>query len=542
MKLRPGFFFSMLEEHFKGLDEKKLLEDWKPGENEEIVREYWIYKPILKVVITVNKETSEKAYIVVEPMLVEEEVQLLDEIYKDIEDILILKDLTADPETKANILFKTYQEIISEYGIKISDVLNVKYLYYLLRDFLGVGVIEPIMDDPYIEDIHCDGYDIPVYVYHKEFGNIKTNIKFSREALDKYVQTLVQICDKHISHGNPIIDATMPDGSRLQATYGMDITPRGSSFTIRKFSEDPLTPIDLLSLGTYTAEQLAYFWMVVENKLSTMIIGETASGKTTTLNALLMFVPPEAKIVSIEDTREIALMHENWVAEVTRQSIGEEEKEIDMYDLLRTSLRQRPDYIVVGEVRGKEAQTLFQAMSTGHAAYATLHAGDIQQAIYRLENAPLNVPRSMIQFLDVIVVQIRWTKGGVKKRRARGIYEVLGIDPADKNLLINEVYVWDPYSDTYMLSGVMKKLEKIAMVSGDELDVTIKELRRREAFLKKLQELGVRNYKDVTSMIHAYYRNPNVEIEEIISETLNRIKAEKKRFKESGKIQVSTYY
>jgi len=542
MKLRPGFFFSMLEEHFKGLDEKKLLEDWKPGENEEIVREYWIYKPILKVVITVNKETSEKAYIVVEPMLVEEEVQLLDEIYKDIEDILILKDLTADPETKANILFKTYQEIISEYGIKISDVLNVKYLYYLLRDFLGVGVIEPIMDDPYIEDIHCDGYDIPVYVYHKEFGNIKTNIKFSREALDKYVQTLVQICDKHISHGNPIIDATMPDGSRLQATYGMDITPRGSSFTIRKFSEDPLTPIDLLSLGTYTAEQLAYFWMVVENKLSTMIIGETASGKTTTLNALLMFVPPEAKIVSIEDTREIALMHENWVAEVTRQSIGEEEKEIDMYDLLRTSLRQRPDYIVVGEVRGKEAQTLFQAMSTGHAAYATLHAGDVQQAIYRLENAPLNVPRSMIQFLDVIVVQIRWTKGGVKKRRARGIYEVLGIDPADKNLLINEVYVWDPYSDTYMLSGVMKKLEKIAMVSGDELDVTIKELRRREAFLKKLQELGVRNYKDVTSMIHAYYRNPNVEIEEIISETLNRIKAEKKRFKESGKIQVSTYY
>jgi flagellar protein FlaI len=542
MKLRPGFFFSMLEEHFKGLDEKKLLEDWKPGENEEIVREYWIYKPILKVVITVNKETSEKAYIVVEPMLVEEEVQLLDEIYKDIEDILILKDLTADPETKANILFKTYQEIISEYGIKISDVLNVKYLYYLLRDFLGVGIIEPIMDDPYIEDIHCDGYDIPVYVYHKEFGNIKTNIKFSREALDKYVQTLVQICDKHISHGNPIIDATMPDGSRLQATYGMDITPRGSSFTIRKFSEDPLTPIDLLSLGTYTAEQLAYFWMVVENKLSTMIIGETASGKTTTLNALLMFVPPEAKIVSIEDTREIALMHENWVAEVTRQSIGEEEKEIDMYDLLRTSLRQRPDYIVVGEVRGKEAQTLFQAMSTGHAAYATLHAGDIQQAIYRLENAPLNVPRSMIQFLDVIVVQIRWTKGGVKKRRARGIYEVLGIDPTDKNLLINEVYVWDPYSDTYMLSGVMKKLEKIAMVSGDELDVTIKELRRREAFLKKLQELGVRNYKDVTSMIHAYYRNPNVEIEEIISETLNRIKAEKKRFKEFGKIQVSTYY
>ena len=527
MKLKPGFFFSMLEEHLEGLDEKDMLGDWKPRENEDILREYWIYKPVLKVVITVNKETSEKTYVAVEPMLVEEEVQLLDEVYKDLEDVLLLKDLTVSPESKAEVLFKTYREIVSEYGVKISKALNAKFLYYLFRDFLGVGVIEPIMDDPYIEDIHCDGYDIPLYVYHKEFGNIKTYLKFSKDALDRYVQTLVQICDKHISHGNPIIDATMPDGSRLQATYGMDVTPRGSSFTIRKFSEDPLTPIDLLSLGTYTAEQLAYFWMAVENKLSMMVIGETASGKTTTLNALLMFVPPEAKIVSIEDTREIALMHENWVAEVTRQSIGEEEKEIDMYDLLKTSLRQRPDYIVVGEVRGREAQTLFQAMSTGHAAYATLHAGDIQQAVYRLENEPLNVPRSMIQFLDIIIVQIQWTKGGVKKRRARGIYEVLGIDPADKNLLINEVYVWDPYSDEYMLSGVMKKLEKIAMVSGDELETTTKELRRREAFLKKLQELGVRNYRDVTSMIHAYYRNPDMEIDEIIENTMKRRKAGK---------------
>ena len=527
MKLKPGFFFSMLEEHLEGLDEKDMLGDWKPRENEDILREYWIYKPVLKVVITVNKETSEKTYVAVEPMLVEEEVQLLDEVYKDLEDVLLLKDLTVSPESKAEVLFKTYREIVSEYGVKISKALNAKFLYYLFRDFLGVGVIEPIMDDPYIEDIHCDGYDIPLYVYHKEFGNIKTYLKFSKDALDRYVQTLVQICDKHISHGNPIIDATMPDGSRLQATYGMDVTPRGSSFTIRKFSEDPLTPIDLLSLGTYTAEQLAYFWMAVENKLSMMVIGETASGKTTTLNALLMFVPPEAKIVSIEDTREIALMHENWVAEVTRQSIGEEEKEIDMYDLLKTSLRQRPDYIVVGEVRGREAQTLFQAMSTGHAAYATLHAGDIQQAVYRLENEPLNVPRSMIQFLDIIIVQIQWTKGGVKKRRARGIYEVLGIDPADKNLLINEVYVWDPYSDEYMLSGVMKKLEKIAMVSGDELETTTKELRRREAFLKKLQELGVRNYRDVTSLIHAYYRNPDMEIDEIIENTMKRRKAGK---------------
>ncbi len=529
MKLKPGFFFPLLKEYVGDVSEKDILGDWKVGDNEEIIREYWIYRPFLKVVITYNRSTSEKMYIAVEPMLVKEEVQLLDEIYKDLEDVLMLKDVSISPEAKAEILVKTYEDIVKEYGVVISDVLNAKYLYYLFRDFLGIGVIEPIMDDPYIEDVHCDGYDIPVYVYHKEFGNLKTYLKFSQEALDRYVQALVQICNKHISHGNPIIDATLPDGSRLQATYGMDVTPRGSSFTIRKFSEDPLTPVDLLRLGTYTAEQLAYFWMAVENKLNVMIIGETASGKTTTLNALLMFVPPEAKIVSIEDTREIALMHENWVAEVTRQAIGDQEKEIDMYDLLKTSLRQRPDYIVVGEVRGREAQTLFQAMSTGHAAYATLHAGDIQQAIYRLENEPLNVPRSMIQFLDIIIVQIQWTKGGVKKRRARGVYEVLGIDPSDKNLLINEVYVWDPYSDSYILSGVMKKLEKIAMVTGDDLDTTYNELRRREAFLKRLHELGVRNYKDVTSLIHAYYRNPDQEIEKIIHDTLEYRKAEKEK-------------
>ena len=529
MKLKPGFFFPLLKEYAGDVSEREILGDWKAGINEKIIREYWIHRPFLKVVITFNKSTSEKTYVAVEPMLVKEEVQLLDEIYKDLEDVLMLKDVSISPEAKAEILVKTYKDIVREYGVIISDVLNAKYLYYLFRDFLGIGVIEPIMDDPYIEDIHCDGYDIPVYVYHKEFGNLRTYLKFSQEALDRYVQALVQICNKHISHGNPIIDATLPDGSRLQATYGMDVTPRGSSFTIRKFSEDPLTPIDLLRLGTYTAEQLAYFWMAVENKLNVMIIGETASGKTTTLNALLMFVPPEAKIVSIEDTREIALMHENWVAEVTRQAIGDQEKEIDMYDLLKTSLRQRPDYIVVGEVRGREAQTLFQAMSTGHAAYATLHAGDIQQAIYRLENEPLNVPRSMIQFLDIIIVQIQWTKGGVKKRRAKGVYEVLGIDPSDKNLLINEVYVWDPYSDAYILSGVMKKLEKIAMVTGDDLDSTYSELRRREAFLKKLHELGVRNYKDVTSLIHAYYRNPDQEIEKIIKDTLEYRRAEEEK-------------
>jgi len=517
MKIKPGFYYPLLQKYID-VDEDKLHQDWKLRDYEEVLREYWIFRPLVKVVITLNRESGERMYHAVEPFLTREEVILLDEIFRELEDILILKDLSLSYEIKETILAKSYLEILDEYGLSVDKELNAKYLYYIFRDFLGVGVVDPIMNDPYIEDIHCDGYQIPIYVYHKEFGNIRSYLVFTAEELDRYVQTLVQMCDKHISHGNPIIDATLPDGSRLQATYGIDVTPRGSSFTIRKFTEDPFTPIDLLRLGTYTAEQLAYFWMAVENKLSLMIIGETASGKTTTLNALLMFTPLEAKIVSIEDTREIALMHENWVAGVTRQAIGDEEKEIDMYDLLKTSLRQRPDYIVVGEVRGREAQTLFQAISTGHAAYATLHAGEIQQAIYRLESNPLEVPRSMIQFLDIISVQIQWTKEGVKKRRARGVYEILGIDPSDKNLLINEVYSWDPYADGYKLVGSMKKLEKIAMAMGEDVDTTIGELKRRADYLKKLHELGIRDYREVTRMIHAYYRNPGEDFGFIVEE------------------------
>jgi len=435
-----------------------------------------------------------------------------------LENVLILKDLSISQEVKAEILMRTYYEIIKEYGIIPSKELNLKYLYYIFRDFLGYGPIDPIINDPYIEDIHCDGTGIPIYVHHKEYGNIKTYLSFGEEQLDHTIQALVQMCDKHISHKNPIIDATLPNGSRLQATYGVDITPRGSSFTIRKFTEDPFTPIDLMSLGTYTPEQLAYFWMAVENKMNVMVIGETASGKTTTMNAILMFIPPEAKIVSIKDTREIALLHENWVAGVTRQAVGGDEIEVDMYDLLKTALRQRPDYIVVGEIRGNEALTLFQAMSTGHAAYATLHAGEIQQAIYRLENNPLNVPRSMIQFLEVATIQVQWTRGGVKKRRAKSVYEIVGIDPNDRNLLLNKIYAWNSYNDEYKNINTMKKLEKISMTQGMEVDEVMNEIEKRAEFLRRLQEIGVRDYKEVTVMIHAYYRNQEKEIDEIINE------------------------
>ena len=512
--LIAGGYYRFLDKYIPG---EELIE-YKEDEDYDILEDYWIYKPYVRVEIAEFIPLKELRYRIYEPTLVDEEIDFLSEIYKNLDEILILKELRIDIEEKEKILVDAFEAIVSELPYEPDEILRAKFLYYLYRDFLGFGPIDPIMNDRYVEDISCDGYGIPIFVFHKKYGNVQTELVFDEEELDRFVQTLVQMSGKHVSHGNPILDATLPDGSRLQVTYGRSVTPRGSSFTIRKFTETPLTPLDLIDFGTFNAEQMAYFWLCVENKLNFMAVGETAAGKTTTLNAILMFLPPNAKVISIEDTREIALKHENWIATVTRHSTTSDEREITMYDLLKAALRQRPDYIVVGEVRGVEAQTLFQAMSTGHAAYATLHAGDIHQAIYRLENEPLNVPRSMIQFLDVVSIQTQWTERGIRRRRVKNIYEILGIDPNDKNLLINEIYRWDVYSDSFYQVNALKKLEKIAVFRGEDVEETLEELKRRASFLEHLRKMGIADYKVLTNMIHSYYRNPEESFEFIVKE------------------------
>ncbi|ADC65684.1 type II secretion system protein E [Ferroglobus placidus DSM 10642] len=509
-----GRYYSLLQKYIP--ESWENLVEVEEGEEEAVLEDYWIFKPFVYVRIVEDERGIR--YRIFEPSLTAEEYELLEEIYTNLYDILILRDLRISIEEKAEILEKAFRDVLEIIPYELDDVLIAKYNYYLFRDFLGFGPIDPLLNDPYIEDISCDGYKIPVYVFHRKYGHIPTDVVFAEAELDKYVQFLAQISGKHLSHGNPMIDATLPDGSRIQATYGTEITTRGSSFSIRKFSEKPLIPLDLIRLGTYSAEQMAYFWLCVENKLNVLVIGETAAGKTTTLNAILMFLPPNVKVISIEDTREISLYHENWIAEVTREAVTEDEKEITMYDLLKAALRQRPDYIVVGEVRGIEAQTLFQAMSTGHAAYSTLHAGDIHQAIYRLETEPLNVPRSLIQFLDVVAVQTQWTKQKVRLRRCKKMYEILGIDPNDKNLLINEIFSWDPYSDKFVQVNPLRNLERIAVIRGESPEDTIRELRNRAEFLKYLMKRGVEDYKTFTSMIHSYYKSPEETFEVIYEE------------------------
>ncbi|MDI9642321.1 MAG: type II/IV secretion system ATPase subunit [Archaeoglobales archaeon] len=486
----------------------EIVEDLK---FENVVSEYWVAEPFIKIVIFEDVEHHKLRYFAIEPSLNVNELKILASIIVDLRRILTLLDVSLELEDRAKALVKNFERLTKEYGIEMDSDLYSRMLYYLFREFFGYSIIEPLIVDPNVEDISCDGYEIPIFVYQKSYGYLETNIKIPKLALDRLVMLLTQRSGKHISLANPIVDSTLPDGSRLQATFGTEVTPRGSSFTIRKFATQPLTPLDLVRFGTIPIGIMAYLWLAIEHKLSVIVVGETASGKTTTLNSILMFVPPDAKIVSIEDTREIRLYHDNWLAQVTRTGIGEQE--IDMYDLLRAALRQRPDYIVVGEVRGKEAQTLFQAMSTGHASYSTFHAGDINQMVYRFESDPLNVPRSMLQFLDIVLVQNMYLRGAKRIRRTKEINEILGIDPADKNLLVNQFARWDAKRDEHIEVSIPKKLEKIAT---SRMDDVYEELQRRRKYLEWMIKSGVKDYTEFTKLIHNYYRNPEIAFSRVL--------------------------
>ena len=294
-------------------------------------------------------------------------------------------------------------------------------LYYLQRDFLGLGRTDAVLRDPFLEDISCLGPGVPLFVFHRVFGSLRTNVVYDGELdLNKYIFRLAQIAGKHISIYQPILDATLEDGSRINLTLGTEVTRKGSTFSVRKFSHDPVSPIDLLRFGSVSPFEMAYFWTLVEHHRSLLISGGTASGKTTFLNAISMFIRPEDEIVSIEDTPEIQIDHENWIQSVARSGYGMSSGgasgvsgvsgisshgakplgSVTLFDLLVAALRQRPEYVIVGEVRGVESFTLFQAISVGHASMSTIHAGSIAELLHRVENEPMNIPRVLFQALE----------------------------------------------------------------------------------------------------------------------------------------------
>jgi flagellar protein FlaI len=382
-------------------------------------------------------------------------------------------------------------------------------LYVLQRNFIGYERIDGIKHDINVEDISCDGYDSPVFVYHTDYENLITNVYHGRESLDDFVVKLAQRSGKGISKRQPQVDATLRDGSRAQLTLGQEVSDHGTNYTIRQFKDVPFTPVDLINWQTFSLDEMAFLWLCIESHKSLVFAGGTASGKTTSLNAVSLFIPSNAKIVSIEDTREVELPQRNWIASVTRPSFGEDETgDIDEFDLLEAALRQRPDYIVMGEVRGEEGRTLFQVMSTGHTTYTTFHADNVGEVLKRFTTEPINVSKTLFTALDLVSVQSQTRVRGQKVRRNRSITEINRYDPENDEINVNDVFQWEPEDDSYRQTADSSTLEDIKFDRGwtqMELD---RQLQERRVLLAYLIEQGLNEYAQVAATAQAYINDP----------------------------------
>ncbi len=482
-----------------------------PKVTAKIIEVHSISPPYAHVSIA-RDEQGRYQYIAIESSLDEHEK----------ENIERLKEILAEELDVAAGEFGSYQEreeflrdkikgVIKRYKFKLSPEATDKLTYYLIRDFVHFGKIELLMRDHMIEDISCDGPKIPIYAWHRKYESIPTNVVFgSARELDRFVVRLSYLAGRHVSVAQPIVDGTLPDGSRLNATFGSEITKMGSSFTIRKFKADPLTITDLVAFNTISPEIGAYLWFLVENKASVLISGDVASGKTTFLNCIATFIRPELKIVTIEDTAELNIPHENIIQALTRSGFGVAgaAAEISLFDLLKNAMRQRPDYIIVGEIRGKEAYTLSQAIATGHGGFGTIHGDSVQSVIYRLESKPMDIPRNLITGIDAIVVLSRTKVGGRPVRRMMNCTELIGIDTGTKELLTNPIFAWNPENDSFIREARSPFIKRILPSKGLTEKQVMEDLETRAKILKWMVGQDIRRYLEVSKIIRQFYVDP----------------------------------
>jgi flagellar protein FlaI len=459
-----------------------------------------------------DEKTNMYIYQLDEPPLTSKIKQMMSRVKELLEQKLEIDFSKLGAAEAKEYISKQVDEIMRYFKVQITPEERVILGYYIDRDFIGLGRIEPLMQDPNIEDISCDGVNSPLFIFHRnpDLGSVVTNIVFpSPEELDSFIIRLAQLSGKSVSVAEPLISGTLPDGSRLQATLATDIARKGSNFTIRKFTEEPLTPVHLLKYGTIDSRTLAYLWLLVDYGRSILVSGGTATGKTSMLNVLSLFIRPEKKIVSIEDTAEIRLPHPHWVPGVARTAISKGERgEVDLFDLLRESLRQRPDYIVVGEVRGKEAYVLFQQIATGHPSLATIHAEDMNKLFDRLTTQPIALPPPLVASLDVIVflVSARYKERFV--RRVSEVVEVVEFDLKANQPVVNKVFAWNAFTDKFEVSGKSIILKKISKTFGIPEQEVVDELQRRTLVLEWMKKRNIIDYRSVYQVITLYYTSP----------------------------------
>ncbi len=461
---------------------------------------------------------GQKTYYVIEPDISEEEKKTVELIKNELVNVLTIEELSREK------MFAKVDEIITKKKINMTNKQRHKLMYFLSRDLLGLDRIEPLMHDPLIEDIECDGIKIPVYVIHQKEGHLPTNISFNtQEELEDFIIKIAQLSKTYVSYASPLVDSVLPDGSRVNAVLTSSVSTKGPSFTIRLFPDQPHTPADLIRNGTVDPKIFAYLWTVLEFKKSILITGPTASGKTTILNALAMFIPYANRVVSIEDTRELNIMHENWLPQVARHGFGPPDStgkrfgEIDMTRLIKESFRQRPDYLIVGEVRGRETFVLFQGMASGHCALATFHARSVDDVVSRLTTPPINLYPSLLESVDVII-NLGFTGEEEIKRRLRSVAEIKRYNVKEQRLEYNNlldigheelkgkngIKLGELGAEYYPLTQRSILLKQISLEYNIPLKKLEERINKRTKFLAELAKKGKMDYRQFASALEEY--------------------------------------
>lgn len=395
------------------------------------------------------------------------------------------------------------------------DLVQYQALRYALkRKLLGMGILDPVIRDSNIEDISCSGVG-DIFVEHKVFGGLRTGICFDDEAtLDKYVVQLADGIKHPVTFRNPVVDATLLDGSRINLVYGSEISKRGSNFTIRKFSGVPISILELVGWNSLSFEMAAYLSIMFQENMNCFVSGETASGKTTLMNALTTFISPESKIVSIEDTPELQVPHPNWIRGCTREAgKSAESSGVTMFDLLKAALRQRPNYIIIGEIRGAEGAIAFQAMQTGHACMSTFHASTVTKLIQRLTGNPICIPKTYVDNLNLVIIaqQVRLPNGSLA-RRVTSINEIVGYDSVGDSFSFMEVFRWKPQDDTFDARGASQSYlleEKVATRRGipyEKRQQIYSLLKQRTEVLRRIHEQKITGFWELYSTLSKAYR------------------------------------
>ncbi len=480
---------------------------------------YPLIAPYVNAHVYWDKQANELLYAIEEPALDPREKKILALAEEGVRELISISFINLKTvNIVVEYLEKNLKIILNELGVKISRDTFVKVMYYIYRDFVGLNELEPLMRDFFIEDIECNGVNTPVYIVHRKYRNLRTNLIYPDiKKLTSFVEKLAQKCGKYISYATPLLDGSLPGGERINAMYTQEIAARGPNFTIRKFTKEPWSPVQLMGFKTLSPELLAYLWILIEHESSIMVIGGTGSGKTTLLNVVAFFIPPAARVVSIEDTRELMLMHENWLPSVARagMAIGgaEARGEVDLFALLKESFRQRPDYVIVGEVRGAEAYVLFQGMASGHPSFGTMHAEDVKTMIKRLESPPINLSPSLVETMDAVCIM---TQAKVKDKMVRKVSEVSEIVSVGEGgeAVINAPFKWDPRTDTFLFKKDSRIFDKISMKRGIPKEVLWKEFDRRTKLFVKLYQMGIVGFKEVHDIISNYYKTPQIVIQQ----------------------------